>query len=236
MIDVLEIVDLPDGTYATVFEEDGFRLLSISESVRPYRGLVQGRMHEGGGCLSSRYMGHMLTGLMWYSRPEKVAVLGLGTGGIPNFLRNAFLETEIHIVEHYQEIIDLARKYFHLEQPGKYTYHQEDYLQWLNRSKIAELDLLIVDVFTNKPLTDQMANTEFFRLCKVRLQRSGVLTVNLFGDPDLVNFCFQMATTEFSSLYRIPSEGGNKILCATNNVRLPEELQNYLLYVLVLRP
>ncbi len=219
-IEVIEIVDLPDGTYATVYEEGGFKLLSISENNPPHRGLVQGRIHldtEGG--LPSPYMSTMLTGLMWHSRPQKVAVLGLGTGGIPNFLRNAFLDTEIHIVEHFKEIIDLTRKYFHVEQPGEYIYYQQDYMQWLHRAKRTDLDFLIVDVFTHEPLTGQMANLEFFRLCKSHLQPDGVLTVNLFGDSDLVDLCFQMASAEFSSLYRIPTEGGNEILCATNSQR-----------------
>lgn len=218
-IDVIEIVDLPDGSYVTVYEEGGFKLMAISDNVPPHWGLIQGRIHIGteGGDLPSPYMSTMLTGLMWHSRPSKVAVLGLGTGGIPNFLRSAFLETKIHIVEHFQEIIDLARKYFHVEQPGEYIYHQQDYMQWLNQAKRVDLDLLIVDVFTYEPLTGQMANPEFFKLCKSHLQAEGVLTVNLFGDPDLVGLCFQAATFEFSSLYRIPTEGGNEVLVATNS-------------------
>ncbi len=225
---IIEIVDLPDGTYATILEEGGFKVLLISESNPPHQGLAQGRIHIGskGGGLPSPYMSTMLTGLMWHSRPAKVAVLGLGTGGIPNFLRNAFLDTEIHIVEHFQEIIEIARKYFRVEQPGNYIYHQQDYLKWLNRTRRVDLDLLIVDVFTYEPLTGQMANPEFFRLCKSRLRPDGVLTVNLFGDPDQVNLCFQVAATEFSSLYRIPNEG-NEVLVATNSVRSPEGIQQH---------
>ena len=204
-IRVLEIAELHDGTYATVYEEGGFRLMSISDSLT-HEGLKQGRMHlsEAGPGLESPYMANSLAGLHWHPRPEKVAILGLGTGGMPRFLRSAYLETEIIIVEHAQEIIDLAKKHFRLETPGLYDYQCQDYMVWLNRSVVRNLDLLIVDVFTNQSLITNMMNREFFRLCWDHLQIEGVLTINLVGTEGQIEACFAAARDVFEYLYRIP--------------------------------
>lgn len=206
-INVLEIAELHDGTYATVYEEGGFRLMSISDSLT-HEGLKQGRMHllETGPGLESPYMANSLAGLHWHPRPQRVAVLGLGTGGIPRFLRNTYLETEteIIIVEHAQEIIDLAKKYFRLETPGMYNYQCQDYIVWLNRSLVRGLDLLIVDVFTNHSLIESMKNPEFFQLCQDRLQVEGVLTINLVGTEEQIEECFEAARNVFQCLYRVP--------------------------------
>lgn len=204
-IKVLEIAELHDGTYATVYEEGGFRLMSISDTLT-HEVLKQGRMHlsEAGPGLASPYMANSLSGLYWHPRPQSVAVLGLGTGSIPRFLRSAYPETEIIVVEHAQEIIDLAKKHFRLEMPGTYNYQCQDYMVWLNRSLVRGLDLLIVDVFTNHSLIESMSNSEFFQLCRDRLQVEGVLTINLVGTEEQIERCFEAAKNVFQYLYRVP--------------------------------
>lgn len=216
-IKILETAELHDGTYVTVYEEGGFRLMSISKSLM-HTGLKQGRMHlsDTGPGLESPYMANSLAGLHWHPRPQKVAILGLGTGDIPRFLRDAYLETEIIIVEHAQEIIDLAKKYFRLESPGTYNYHCHDYMVWLNRSVVRNLDLLIVDVFTNQSLIESMCNSEFYQLCQDRLQVEGVLTINLVGTEEQIKACFEAARDVFGYLYRIPVFDKCCVLAAAN--------------------
>lgn len=216
-IEVIEIAKLYDGTYAMAYEEGGFRIMSISDSLT-HKGLKQGRMHlsEATPALASPYMANSLVGLHWHPRPQRVAVLGLGTGGIPRFLRSAYLETEIVIVEHAQEIIDLAKKYFRLEVPGEYTYRCQDYMVWLNRSLDRDFDLLVVDVFTNHSLIESMKNLEFFQVCQDRLQVEGVLTINLVGTEEQIEECFEAAKNIFECLYRIPVFDSCCVLVAAN--------------------
>lgn len=215
MVKVLEVRDLPDGTYATVYEEGEFRLMAISDDLTN-KGLIQGRRNlKAGSQLESAYMSSMLLGLK-HKKHQRVAVLGLGAGRIPHFIRQVYSKATIIVVEHFQEIIDLAKKYFDFNEPGDYIC-VEDYMRWLNRSPHVDLDLLIIDVFTNRSLIEDMANREFYRLCRSRLISDGVLAINLVGEPDQINRCFEAAHTQFECLYRtaIPDKG-NVILTASD--------------------
>lgn len=214
-IKVLEVRDLSDGTYVTVYEEGEFRLMTISDSLTN-EGLIQGRRNiKTGSQLESAYMYSMLLSLK-HEPYQRVAVLGLGAGRIPHFIRQVYPEATIIIVEHFQEIVDLAKKYFALNEPGDYIY-VEDYIHWLNRSSHVDLDLLIIDVFTNRSVIEDMVNGEFYQLCRSHLKSDGVLAINLVGEPDQINRCFEAVHTQFECLYRTAIPGrGNVILTASD--------------------
>jgi len=215
-IKVREVRDLPDGTYATVYEEGEFRIMAISDDLTN-EGLIQGRQNlKTESQLESAYMSSMLLGLTQEAY-QRVAILGLGAGRIPHFIRKTYPYATIIIVEHFQEIVDLAKKYFVLENPGKYVFCVQHYLNWLNRTTYNRLDLLIIDIFTNRLLIEDMANSEFYQLCRSRLKRDGVLAANLVGEPDQINRCFEAVHARFECVYRTAIPGKpNVILTASD--------------------
>ena len=203
--EVVEVVDLDENMYAAILEMPPHRIMTITDSVTQL-GLIQGRMLiKDPLVLCSKYMPLSLVGLQWFRQVRKITIMGLGVGAMPRYLKRSCPYAEITIVERYPQVIQLSdNHFFEGELLNAYNIVCIDYLDYLNDGWYPAQDILVVDVFTGSAKTGEMANADFYRLCRDHIGEQGVVTVNLIS-PDRrgLTRCFDSASGIFPYVYEL---------------------------------
>lgn len=118
---------------------------------------------------------------------EKVLLLGLGLGAIPQMLESNFnKQFEYHVVEIDEEIINLANKYT-LDDLKSPTYVYEMDAEIFVDISEEKFDLIIVDIFIDRTIPKKFESADFLEKLKYLLYDNGVILFNRLNS-DTENF------------------------------------------------
>lgn len=216
-VNVLEICDLDDGSYATVCQDDTFRYLALTENETSL-GLIQGRVLLAyQSYLYESYARRIVKLSYAWGIPQTVTLMGHGIGGLLRSFKNHYPAAMIRTVEKHFQVLMLTEKHF-LGQPlsSEGVYHLKDYIEYLTWPSARNQDIVVVDIFTHETKIRDMTAPEFFHLCDGLLSESGVLMVNLVGEPNEISNVLGAALEVFPHVYRYPvEEGANTLLLAS---------------------
>ena len=111
-------------------------------------------------------------------------MLGLGGASFVRFLRHHYPDAALTVVEKDAACVRLAQAYFGLAD-------DDPHIELINgdaRDVVPGLshryDLVMFDLFLAYGPPEWLREAEIFRACRARLSRSGVLSANLWADPD----------------------------------------------------
>src|SRR6195256_1903480 len=109
--------------------------------------------------------------------PKRVAILGLA-GGTPARQYTAAYGSQVQItgVEIDPEILDVARRYFHLDEPNVHPV-AADARYWLN-TQAGKYDVIILDAYRQPYIPFHLTTREFFSEVRTHLNPGGVAVVN----------------------------------------------------------
>jgi spermidine synthase len=208
--------------YVRVIEEsDGDRLLELNE----------------GQAVHSMYRpGSYLTGDVWDGylvlpfaalgeQPERIAILGNAAGTTARAYGHYFPETRVDGVEIDDELSEVGRRFFDLDNPNLTLYH-EDARPWLRRSE-GGYDVIMVDAYRQPYIPFYLATEEFFELVRDRLAPGGVVIVNAGhpeGNDDLEQVLGRTMAEVFPTVLRDPLEPTNTLLVASEAPASPGAL------------
>lgn len=150
---------------------------------------------------------------------KSVLILGLGAGSIPSILRHELkLEPEITGVENDNIILDLARKYFHLNDLPKLKIIDNDASVFIHNND-KTFDLIIIDLHKNGCVAEQFKTKEFLNHLKHSLNPSGLIIFNT-----LVNSKKEKANCKDLQ------ENFHKVFGHVKVIKVRENLSNWMLY------
>jgi spermidine synthase len=199
--------------YARVVEEpDGDRLLELNE------GQAVHSMYRPGSYLTGDvWDGYLILPFAADERPPgRVAILGNAAGTTARAYGHYFPETEIDGVEIDDELTEIGRRFFDLENPNL-TVHHEDARPWLRRAD-GGYDVIMVDAYRQPYIPFYLATEEFFELARDRLAPGGVVIVNAGhpeGNDDLETVLGRTLAEVFPTVLRDPLEPTNTLLVAS---------------------
>lgn len=164
-----------------IYDRDDFRYLYFnSRFLQSKMSLVHPRH------LALPYTRYMMLSLFFVPSPKRILLIGLGAGSLVRYLHAVLPESKIDAVDHSEQVIDLAKGYFHLPDSDRVSIHCLDGVDYLrgNRSN-TPYDLILVDAFDEQGMADAIYSREFFRLCARSLSPRGLLCSNLWsGKPE----------------------------------------------------
>ncbi|MBT8131830.1 MAG: fused MFS/spermidine synthase [Gammaproteobacteria bacterium] len=223
----------------TVTDDDNVRCLKFTHKRRasqqscidtsnPYR-LVLPYTHLGMG------------GLLISPRPERVLVLGLGGGTIPDLFAELYPGIEIDVVEIDPAVVAGARRYFGFKESAGTRVFVEDgrvnVRRALRRGK--KYDYILLDAFNGDYIPEHMMTQEFLQDCKALLTKDGVLVANTFSSSRLYNSESATYESVFGPFLNLRRSMGNRIVVAgregipetavlgENISQAPGQLRNY---------
>ncbi len=208
-------------------KESAYNLIQVVEDEYGWRYLL---LNEGQGWHSLYHPDLLLTGFTWdfflvgplFNPPplapvERLAIIGLAGGTIARQYDAVYHPQRIDGVEIDPEIVRAGRAFFGMDWPslnvvvadGRYFLAHTD----------QRYDVIAVDAYRLPYIPWHLTTAEFFRLCRDRLDKDGVLVINVGrteNDYRLVEALVSTLQTAFADTHVIPvPDSFNAIVVAT---------------------
>lgn len=155
-----------------------------------------------------------------------VAVIGLGAGTIPREMTAIYGPVPIDGVEIDGTIVDLARQYFHMNEPNLNVIVQDG--RYFLQTTSQRYDEIGIDAYQQPYVPFQLTTIEFFREVRAHLTPHGVAVINAGRtccDFRLVEALAQTMRAAFSNVFIINTQRfENSLVIGTN---APASLNNF---------
>ena len=131
------------------------------------------------------YMRLQLLCLLWDFEPERVLVIGLGAGILPNILHYLSPNTRIDVVEIDAIVGELARKYFYFQENEYIRVYIEDGRHFLERQRSNQYDVILIDAFTiNGRIPHALRTLECLGEYRRILKSTGLVLANFLYEDE----------------------------------------------------
>lgn len=168
--------------------------------------------------LALDYTQAMMTGLMFIPRVKTATLMGLGGGSIAKNLLNSFPDLTVHAVEYREEVVKVAKKYFHLPENERLVIHIDEATNYLKNTD-AKSDIIFSDLYRPEGMDPKQVRSSYLRDCKKALNQHGVLVLNICHTAlNSQEELDELLTLEFENrLLSFEVEGGNAVVLAFKN-------------------
>jgi spermidine synthase len=160
------------------------------------------------------------------SQVHKVAVIGLGAGTIPREFSAIYGPIPIDGVEIDGTIVNLAQRYFHMNEPNLHVIVQDG--RYFLQTTKQQYDVIGIDAYQQPYVPFQLTTSEFFHEVRSHLTPTGVAVVNAGRtccDFRLVEALAQTMRSVFTNVYIIDTQRfENSMVIGTN---APTSLSNF---------
>lgn len=153
---------------------------------------------------------------------EKVLVLGLGLGSVPQMLETVFHKTyEYHLVEIDEVVIDLAYRYILEDLSSPMQVFNTDASVFLEVT-MEKYDMIIMDIFDDCEVPESFQTAESLLKMKKLLKKNGLLLYNRLNVTekdydDTLEYYNTVFVKQFRQAYffKLPT---NIMLCSRNDI------------------
>jgi spermidine synthase len=156
------------------------------------------------------YTRTMMAGFLLHPQPKRLLMLGLGGGGMSNYLFARIPGLEIDAVEIDPEVVRLAQTYFDVPADNpRYRCHVDDARLFVERATV-QWDMIMLDAFRGVFVPFHLKTVEFYQAVLARLSPRGVVVANLHNATRMYPHDRETLAAVFPSRYSFVSEGGNQ--------------------------
>lgn len=154
--------------------------------------------------------------LMADDRDDIDRVLFIGGGGFtgPKIFADEYNVT-VDVVEIDPEVVDVAKRYFDVEESNRLKVHNEDGRRFL-RETDETYDLIVLDAYKKDKVPFHLTTVEFIRLAESRLSEDGMLFMNIISGASgpasrFYRSEYKTASRVFPTMYAFPTVGGGAV-------------------------
>ena len=134
--------------------------------------------------LELSYTRSMMGFLLFCDEPRfvrSVLMIGLGGGSVTKFIYHRMPWAKIRVLELRERVLTVARRYFSLpENDARLEVIIGDGAEFASRPQVCA-DIIMVDGYDGESHAEALSTTGFYRDCNDRLNKGGMLVVNLWG-------------------------------------------------------
>jgi spermidine synthase len=158
------------------------------------------------------YTRTMMAGFLLHPQPKRLLMLGLGGGGMSNYLHGRIPDLEIDCVDIDPEVVRLAQTYFDVPTDNpRYRCHVDDARLFVERAAAdVRWDMIMLDAFRCVFVPYHLKTVEFYKAVLARLSPQGVVVANLHNVTRMYPHDRETLAAVFPSRYSFVSEGGNQ--------------------------
>ena len=198
-----------------VFEQGDLVIMQFGKNERFWTESVYDRSDKR--ALPVTYTRYLTAALAYPPEVDSILEIGLGGGRTASYLNIFMPEVSILSVELDPEVIEMAEKYFDVQESETLAIEAADGRIHLMRSE-AKHDIIMVDAYRGPFVPFHMLTREFYVTAKRRLAEGGVLAQNI--EPTTMLFDAAVATlaSAFDNVDLYPS-GGNVVAIAYDGPR-----------------
>jgi len=201
----------PYTTIVVTEDEEGLRTLQFDNAIRQSVVKVGDPDH-----IALEYAKVMPVALALVEEPQRVLVVGLGGGTIPNFLHKHYPQMTIDVVDIDPGVVEVAKEFFGFREDASLHAYVEDGRRYIEKCK-KPYDIIFLDAYGADNIPYDLATKEFLQAVRRAIGPQGVVASNVWssnGNP-LYDAMVRTYQEVFDDLYVIDAKShGNKILLA----------------------
>lgn len=199
-----EPIDADDHVKPFVYETPHSKALHFSISE------IQSRMQpQRPDALDLEYTQAMMAMLLFNSRPDTLAMIGLGGGSLAKFCYRHLPRTRIEVVEINPHVIALRDEFRVPPDDARFTVRRGDGADFV-RSVPQPFDVLMVDGFDSEGQPPALCSQRFYDDCHDALQPKGLMVVNLHaGHPRHEVFLARIERSFGGEVLAVSESGGS---------------------------
>ncbi|BAS28175.1 spermidine synthase [Limnochorda pilosa] len=184
------------------------------------------------------YIRQMDVGLLFQPDPRRALFVGLGAGTAPERYTRLLPELRAEVAELDPAVVDVARRFFGLEETERLQVTAVDGRQYVRRAQ-GPYDWVVLDAYYSDAIPFHLTTREFFQEVRSVLAPGGAVISNVIGaleGPEAAFLASMVHTLEsvFPQVYLFPAQGAsarmpqNVIVVATLEEQRvgPEELMS----------
>jgi spermidine synthase len=157
-----------------------------------------------------------LSALLLKPDPERILIIGLGGGTLPNALRDILPSAVIDTVEIDEAVVRVAKQFFGFVEDEQNRVYVQDARVFGKRAALRgeQYDLIILDAFDGEYIPEHLMTVEFLSEMRGLLSDDGVLVANTFASSKLYDYESATYAEAFGGFlnFRLPTSGNRVIL------------------------
>jgi len=164
-----------NGSVKVVEDAKGLRTLTFGEDDGE-----QSKVKVGDpDWLELRYTRVMPVALAAVEEPNRILIVGLGGGSIPNFLHKYYPDTQIDVVDIDPLVVEVAKKYFGFREDKTLRAHVADGRAFIEKCE-KPYDVIFLDAYGSENIPYALATREFLQAVRKAVTPKGVVVTNLW--------------------------------------------------------
>jgi len=187
-------------------------------------GALQSRMRlDDPYALIAPYTRQMMSFLLFDPDPEHILLIGLGGGSMAKFCYRHLRHTRITVVESDSRVIALREAFRIPADDHRFRVVHDDGARYVARHA-QPVEAILVDAFDEMGVSPSLATQDFFRAASRLLSSTGVLIMNLHGDPERFAGHLHQACTVFGEralLARVTANDNDLLYAFARRAPLP---------------
>ena len=159
-----------------------------------------------------------LSSLLVQDNPERILIVGLGGGTLPNAYHSLFPQAKIIISEIDEAVLRVAKNFFNFTESEQVSVKVGDARVYIKRAalKNEKFDLIILDAFNGEYIPEHLMTYEFLQEVKSLLTHDGMVVSNTFSNSRLYDAESVTYRQVFGEMFSIRMNNtGNRVLIAT---------------------
>jgi spermidine synthase len=203
-----------------VYDENGVRTLSFNGSWETMMSLSNPLTGH------FEYTEYFQMPWLWNHDIKRVLMAGLGGGSTPRAYQHYYTNVTVDTVEIDPVVVEVAKKYFNVEETPTHHIHTNDARVFLRRTTNM-YDVILMDAYATtrygSSLPANLTTKEFFQIASDRLTTNGVLAYNVIGQiqgfrTTVIGSLYRTLNSVFPQVYMFPaSESQNVVFIATKS-------------------
>ena len=157
-----------------------------------------------------------LSALLLKPNPERILIIGLGGGTLPNALRDILPSAVIDTVEIDEAVVRVAKQFFGFAEDKQNRVYVQDARFFGKRAALRgeQYGLIILDAFDGEYIPEHLMTAEFLSEMRGLLSNDGVLVANTFASSKLYDYESATYAEAFGGFlnFRLPTSGNRVIL------------------------
>jgi len=202
----------PYNTVVVTEDEQGLRTLMFERG-----GARQSVVKPGApDHIELAYARVMPVGLALVKAPERILIVGLGGGTIPNFLHKHYPQARIDVVDIDPVVVEAAKKFFNFREDANLRAYVADGRRFIEDCR-EPYDAILLDAFGSDSIPYHLATQEFLRAVRAAVRPKGIVLANVWSSGANPLYASMVRTYQdvFDDLYIIDVfSTGNRILMA----------------------
>lgn len=202
-----------------VFEDGPHRVMTFGYNGRHY---VESRFNPSDPReLPVPYTRLMTIAAAYRPTAENLLMIGLGGGRTSRYLFDHMPELQVTAVELDPGVVDLAKKYFGIQETPRYRIEVADGRVFLMKNK-GPWDIILVDAYRGPFVPFHLLTREFYELLKTRLRMGGRMLQNIETTTMLFDSAVATMKSAFDNVEFFPA-GGNVVAIAYDGPRIEND-------------